>query len=255
LKLENEFTVPAGIDEAWSVLLDVERVAPCLPGAAVEPGEGEDGVYNGTMTVKIGPITARYKGTVRVLEADEANRRAVMRAQAKDARGQGTAAATITSTMEEAPDGTRVKVVTDMRVTGPAAQFGRGVMQDVSAKMMRQFADCLAQEMGGPAPAAAETWTAAAGDEPSGGPAAGGEPSTAAAGNGDVAPAEPATAGTPAAEPVAAGGGAPAEPPRPRPTPEVLDLADAGREAVLKRAAPVVGAALLLLILLRIIRR
>ena len=260
MKLENEFTVPAGIDAAWAVLLDVERVAPCLPGAAVEPGTDEEGSYNGTMTVKIGPITARYKGTVRVLEADEANRRAVMRAQAKDARGQGTAAATITSSMEEAPDGTRVKVVTDMRVTGPAAQFGRGVMQDVSAKMMRQFADCLAQEMGGPAPAAAETWTAAAGDEPSGGPAAGGEPSTAAAGNGDVAPAEPATAGTPAAEPAepaapAAGGGAPAEPPRPRPTPEVLDLADAGREAVLKRAAPVVGAALLLLILLRIIRR
>src|SRR5919206_1551819 len=157
MKLENEFTVPGGIDAAWAVLLDVERVAPCLPGAAVEPGTGEEGSYNGTMTVKIGRITAGYKGTVRVLEADEANRRAVMRAQAKDARGQGTAAATITSTMEEAPDGTRVTVVTDMRVTGPAAQFGRGVMQDVSAKLMTRFADCLAQEMSGPEPAAAAT--------------------------------------------------------------------------------------------------
>jgi uncharacterized protein len=276
LKLENEFTVPAGIDEAWSVLLDVERVAPCLPGAAVEPG-GDDGSFNGTMTVKIGPITARYKGTVRILEADEASRRAVMRAQAKDARGQGTAAATITSTMEEAPDGTRVKVVTDMRVTGPAAQFGRGVMQDVSAKMMRQFADCLAQEMSGPEPAAAggETWSAAAtADVPSGGPAAGGEP--APAGDAAAAAAEPAQAAAEAAAaraepaqaaasvgtgagPAAAGGdGAPAgeaAPPRPRPTPEFLDLADASREAVLKRAAPVVGAAVLLLILLRIIRR
>src|SRR3569623_1144292 len=109
MKLENEFTVPAGIDDAWAVLLDVERVAPCLPGAAVEPAAGEDGEYNGTMTVKIGPITARYKGTVRILEADQANRRAVMRAQAKDARGQGTAAATITTTKHEAPAGTREK--------------------------------------------------------------------------------------------------------------------------------------------------
>src|SRR3954451_23745985 len=167
MKLENDFTVPASIDEAWAVLLDVERVAPCLPGAAVEPGGGDDGEYNGTMTVKTGPITARSKGTVKIQEADEAARRAVMRAQAKDARGQGTAAATITSTMEEAAQGTKVKVVTDMRVTGPAAQFGRGVMQDVSAKMMRQFADCLAREMSGPAP----------------------ETRSAAGGNGDVAPA------------------------------------------------------------------
>jgi carbon monoxide dehydrogenase subunit G len=261
LKLENEFTVPAGIDDAWSVLLDVERVAPCLPGAAVEPGAGEDGAYNGTMTVKIGPITARYKGTVRVLEADEANRRAVMRAQAKDARGQGTAAATITSTMDETSDGTHVKVVTDMRVTGPAAQFGRGVMQDVSAKMMRQFADCLAREMSGPTPAAADTWSAAGGNgdavaaEPAAtAPSAGGEVLTAGGG--------PAEETTPSAggEVLAGGGtesvaGEPAPAPRPRPTPEVLDLADAGREAVLKRAAPVVGAALVLLILLRIIRR
>jgi len=244
MKLENEFTVPASIDQAWAVLLDVPRVAPCLPGATVEDGQGEEGEYKGQMKIKIGPITASYKGTVKIQEADEAAHRVAMRAQAKDARGQGTAAATITSSMEEVADGTRVKVETDMRVTGPAAQFGRGVMQDVSAKMMRQFADCLAQEMSGPAKA---TWSEAAGDEPSGGPAAGGEPAaaTAAAGNGDVAPAE----APPAPEPAAA------EPPRPRPTPEVLDLADASREAVLKRAAPAVGAMLVLLILLRIIRR
>jgi uncharacterized protein len=274
MQLENEFTVPAPIHEAWAVLLDVERVAPCLPGAVVERGTDEEDTYNGTMTVKIGPITARYKGTVRILEADEANRRAVMRAQAKDARGQGTAAATITSTMEEGADGTRVKVVTDMRITGPAAQFGRGVMQDVSAKMMRQFADCLAREMSGPAPA--DTWSAAAGEEP----AAAGEPAVAASGNGDVAPAQttPSAGGevlaggggpgeetAPTAggevlagggtESVAAGASGPEPVARPRPTPEVLDLADASREAVLKRAAPVLGAALLLLILLRIVRR
>jgi carbon monoxide dehydrogenase subunit G len=246
MKLENEFTVPAPIDEAWAVLLDVERVAPCLPGAAVEPG-GDDGEFNGTMTVKIGPITARYKGTVKIQEADEASRRAVMRAQAKDARGQGTAAATITSTMEEATDGTKVKVVTDMRVTGPAAQFGRGVMQDVSAKMMRQFAECLASEMSGTKDDGG-TWSGAA-EETAAAPA---EPATSENGAGSEA-AAPETA---AAESKAPGEkpGAEAKP-RPRPTPEVLDLADASRDAVLKRAAPVVGGMIVLYILLRLIRR
>ena len=147
MKLENEFTVPASIDQAWAVLLDVPRVAPCLPGATVEPGGGEDGVFKGAMKIKIGPITASYKGTVKIEETDEAAHRVAMKAQAKDARGQGTAAATITSTMEEVADGTKVHVVTDMRVTGPAASFGRGVMQDVSAKLMGRFADCLAEEM------------------------------------------------------------------------------------------------------------
>ncbi len=146
MKLENEFTVPASIDDAWAVLLDVPRVAPCLPGATVEEGN-DDGEYKGQMKVKIGPITASYKGTVKIEEADEAAHRVAMRAQAKDARGQGTAAATITSTMEEVEDGTKINVVTDMRITGPAAQFGRGVMQDVSAKMMSRFADCLAEQM------------------------------------------------------------------------------------------------------------
>src|SRR3954464_919850 len=147
MKLENEFTVPASIDEAWAFLLDVPRVAPCLPGAAVEEGGGEDGEYQGTMKIKIGPITASYKGTVKIEEADESAHRVAMKAQAKDARGQGSAAATIPSTMEETADGTKVHVTTDMRVTGPAASFGRGVMQDVSAKLMGRFADCLAEQM------------------------------------------------------------------------------------------------------------
>src|SRR3954470_9043984 len=146
MKLENEFTVPASIDEAWTLLLDVPRVATCLPGATVEEG-GDDGEYQGQMKIKIGPITASYKGTVKIQEADEAAHTVAMRAQAKDARGQGTAAATITSTMEEVADGTKITVVTDMRVTGPAAQFGRGVMQDVSAKLMTRFAECLAEQM------------------------------------------------------------------------------------------------------------
>jgi len=231
MKLENEFTVPAPIEQAWGVLLDVERVAPCLPGAKVESA-GETGEYAGTMTIKIGPITSRYKGTVKIESADEAARVAVMRAQAKDARGQGTAAATITSSMEEAPDGTRVRVETDMRVTGPAAQFGRGVMQDVSAKLMRRFAECLASEMSA-APAGVD------GAAPETGP--------------EVEPEPEAAGAQPAPEPSAPGNGGPQE--SERRTPEVLDLGEASREAVLKRALPVVGVLVALLVLFRLTRR
>jgi uncharacterized protein len=224
MKLENEFTVPAPVEQAWQVLLDVERVAPCLPGAALEGAEGD--AYRGTMKIKIGPITTSYSGTVKIEEADEAAHRAVMRAQARDSRGQGTAAATITSTMEAVDGGTRVHVETDMRVTGPAAQFGRGVMQDVSAKLMGRFADCLAEEMAG----AAATGVTAHED------VAGGrlEPPPGPAGDSAEAAARPQ----------------PAE----RRAEEVLDLGEASREAVLKRVVPV-AAAMGLLILLLGIRR
>jgi carbon monoxide dehydrogenase subunit G len=216
MKLENEFTVPAPVERAWEVLLDLDRVAPCLPGAAIEGSDGDQ--HTGTMTIKIGPITARYKGTVKIEEADEQARRAVMRAQARDSRGQGTAAATITSTMEEVEGGTRVHVATDMRVTGPAAQFGRGVMQDVSAKLMGRFADCLAEEMAGAEPA----------------------PAAAPAGAHTVGPQRPAATPPPgpAGDSAEAAAAEPA-PPAARRTEEVLDLGEASREAMLKRLGPV----------------
>jgi uncharacterized protein len=220
MKLENEFTVPAPVEQAWEVLLDVGRVAPCLPGASIEGSDGDE--HRGTMTIKIGPITTRYSGTVKIEEADETARRAVMRAQARDSRGQGTAAATITSSMETVEGGTRVHVETDMRVTGPAAQFGRGVMQDVSAKLMGRFADCLAAEMGG-APAEPSRETVGPRN-----PAA--QPPPGPAGDSAEAAAQPAQ----------------------RPTEEVLDLGEASREAVIKRLAPVAaGMALLVLLLWR----
>jgi carbon monoxide dehydrogenase subunit G len=222
MKLENEFTVPAPLEQAWAVLLDIERVAPCLPGAQVVPG-GDGGEYTGTMTIKIGPITSRYKGSVKIEQADEAARVAVMRAQAKDARGQGTAAATITSSMLETPEGTRVRVETDMRVTGPAAQFGRGVMQDVSAKLMRRFAECLASEMSA-TPAQPE----AVAPEP--------EPVAAAPSNGDAPPPTPRVEAE-------------------RRAPEVLDLGEASRGAILKRALPLLGGVIALVVAFRLIRR
>jgi carbon monoxide dehydrogenase subunit G len=255
MKLENEFTVPASVDEAWAVLLDVPRVAPCLPGAAIEEGEGEDGSYNGTMTIKIGPITARYKGTVSIQEADVAHHTVSMRAQAKDARGQGTAAATITSSMEETADGTKIHVTTDMRVTGPAAQFGRGVMQDVSAKLMGRFADCLAEEMRSDGAPAAEA-PAAEASAPA--PASTGDTPSATT---EVTPegVAGASSGTSTAEPEktvpSASSGSSSATGTPRPTPDVLDLGEASRDAVLKRALPVVGAVVGLLILIRLIRR
>ena len=257
MQLENEFTVPASIDQAWAVLLDVPRVAPCLPGATVEDGGGDEGEYKGQMKIKIGPITASYKGTVKIQEADEAAHRVAMRAQAKDARGQGTAAATITSTMEEVADGTKITVVTDMRVTGPAAQFGRGVMQDVSAKLMTRFAECLAEQMqaspdvettdeaAAEAPAEAETETAA--------PTA--ESTDASTTVEDGVPG--ASSGVSSAEtkevPSASSGQSSAT--TARPTDDVLDLGEASRDAVLKRALPVIGGVVALLILLRLIRR
>ncbi len=235
MKLENEFTVPGPVERAWEILLDLDRVAPCLPGAAIEGSEGDE--HTGTMTVKIGPITARYKGTVKIEEADDQARRAVMRAQARDSRGQGTAAATITSTMEEVEGGTRVHVETDMRVTGPAAQFGRGVMQDVSAKLMDRFADCLAEEMT---------------DSPAAEPAAPAEP---AADADTVGPRSPAAAPPPGPAGDSAEAAAAEPAPPPRRTEEVLDLGEASRDALLKRLGPVALGLVVLVLVVRLRRR
>ena len=147
MKLHNEFTVPVGVEQAWEVLLDLERVAPCLPGAALEGAVGPE--FKGHMTIKLGPVRSRYEGTVRIEQADAEAHRAVMRAQARDDRGGGTAAATISTEMRAVGEGTRVAVETDIQISGPAAQFGRGVMQDVSSKLIGRFADCLAEEMAG----------------------------------------------------------------------------------------------------------
>ena len=147
MKLNNEFTVDVPVDDVWNVLLDLERITPCLPGASLteETGERE---YDGAMKVKLGPVTQQYKGTVKIQEADESAHRAVLRADGKDARGQGTASATITSTLhDEGNNSTRVSVETDMQITGRAAQFGQGIQQQISEKLLGRFADCLEEEI------------------------------------------------------------------------------------------------------------
>jgi carbon monoxide dehydrogenase subunit G len=141
MKLDHDFGVDADLDTAWRVLLDLERIAPCMPGAQLQEVEGDE--YRGTVKVKVGPITAQYKGVARVVEADEAARRVVIQAEGRDTRGQGNASATITASLAGDGGGTRVRVDTDLNVTGKVAQFGRGVMADVSTKLLGQFVDCL----------------------------------------------------------------------------------------------------------------
>ncbi|MEC9203664.1 MAG: SRPBCC family protein [Actinomycetota bacterium] len=143
MELINEFEVDAPLDVVWSVLTDVERIAPCLPGAQLQEVEGDE--YRGVVKVKVGPITAQYKGAASFVEKDDSGYRAVLRAEGRDTRGTGNAAADITAEMAPTATGTLVTVTTDLKVTGKVAQFGRGVMADVSKKLMGQFADNLSE--------------------------------------------------------------------------------------------------------------
>jgi carbon monoxide dehydrogenase subunit G len=182
LKLQNEFTVAAPLEKTWETLLDIARVARCMPGAAIEPG-GEDGVYRGTMKMKLGPMNVAYKGTAKLADVDTDAHVCVLDIKAKEQRGQGTASATITNRLTDEGARTKVVVETDLAITGRQAQFGRGIMEDVSAKMLADFAQRLEREvLAGPAA-----------DVPEGVPA--------------TAPGPEAPAPTAAASPVVASGG------------------------------------------------
>lgn len=277
MKINNQFTVSAPIEDAWNTMLDLKKIAPCLPGAAIQE-EKADGEYNGTMKVKIGPITASYKGTVKFEEADESNHRAVLQATGRDARGQGTASATIISTLQEEGANTKVNVETDMKLTGRAAQFGRGIAQDVATKMLNQFAACLEREISGSGAGVTEAASAA---EPASGngsvgttsdspapPAAGAggtagriisseDPVTAAGGTLEgavVSGSSEAAAGAPntsTEQPTTQGasGRGPAE------EPEAFDLGAASQGAILKRLVPVLAGAGVLVVLVWLFRR
>ena len=276
MKINNEFTVGVPAEQAWDIMLDLERIASCVPGAGIQESR-DDGEYAGTMKVKIGPITANYKGTVKIEEANEENRRAVLKATGRDARGQGTASATIVSTLQEEGEGTRVNVKTDMRLTGRAAQFGRGIAQDVATKMLGQFAGCLERKIGGSQEeaAASSAMTETSGDVDgaasqetdsempiagvtegtSGRVISSEDPSVMAGGTvegvviSEGAPGAATSAEQPRAE----------QAPRREPEePEAFDLGAASQEAVLKRvkqAAPVAAAVWALVVLWLILRR
>jgi carbon monoxide dehydrogenase subunit G len=238
MQLEHEFEVPVPVEQAWDVLLDVERIAPCMPGATVESFDGE--VVTGKVKVKVGPIQVTYSGTARFKEKDEAGRRVVIDASGKEARGSGTANATIVGTLHAQGSSTKVTVATDLAITGKPAQFGRGVMVEVGNKLLGQFATCLAAEIGG-GPAAAA-------------------PSAAAPG----APAAAAPAGAGAAEAargISAATGAPeaaattAPPPLRRvPESEPIDLLQTAGVPVLKRLLPLVAGVVVLVVVWRLLR-
>jgi uncharacterized protein len=148
MKLEQSFEVQAPIDRVWEALNDLERVAPCLPGAAIERHD-EEGVYHGSFQVKLGPTTAAYRGTIRIEDADAASHTATMQAKGTDKRGQGGASAKIVSHLVEVEGGTRVDVVNDFSITGRLARFGRsGMIQDISTRLMHDFATCLQSRLG-----------------------------------------------------------------------------------------------------------
>lgn len=252
MELINTFDVSVPVEEAWAVLTDVERIAPCLPGAQLQEVEGEE--YRGVVKVKVGPITAQYKGKATFAELDEANRRAVLDASGRDTRGQGNANATITALLTEADGGTHVEVTTDLTVTGKVAQFGRGVLADVSAKLLTQFVENLEStvlvDVAGEG-SAVEAIEAPA-DEAV--PAAEVAAAEAAAGVVDQQAAVAAEA-----ESEAAGGRGAAAPTTLRridsPEPEAIDLLEHAGSPVLKRLLPVLGVAIVVLVLWRILRR
>ena len=165
MKLEQSFDVAAPIEQVWHALNDLERVAPCLPGATITDHD-EDGTYHGTFQVKLGPTTAASRGTIKIESADESTHTATLKARGTDKRGQGGASASIVNKLSEQDGGTRVEAITDFSITGRLARFGRGgMMEDISNRLMRDFATCLSSRL-------ADAPTAPSGEEVTTGKAA-----------------------------------------------------------------------------------
>lgn len=158
--IENEFTVGADIDTVWRELLDMEGVASCLPGATIT-GTGEENVYDGSMRLKIGPMRVEYRGRATLSEVDDANHTAVISLSAREAKGQGEAMATIRNRLETVEGGTKVSAETDLHITGPQAQFGRGVIEDVGKRVLGEFSQRLEERIAG-------SGSSAGSDEPAG---------------------------------------------------------------------------------------
>ena len=205
MKLEQSFEVDAPVEQVWTALIDLEKVAPCLPGAAITSHD-DDGTYHGEFQVKLGPTTASYRGTIRIESADAETHTATLAARGSDKRGQGGASATIVNTLHATDGGgTRVDAATDFTITGRLASFGRGGMiKDISNRLLRDFAACLQQRL------AAEPAGALTGDEAaaSAGAAAAAEPEAAPDAPAQAAPSTPPPAAetppapAPAAKPV-----------------------------------------------------
>lgn len=247
-KLLNEFTVHRPIAETWKVLTNVELIAPCMPGAALEEIEGD--VFRGVVKIKLGAISTAFKGQANFVERDDTAHRAVLKGEGRDTTGKGNASALITAQLESIDDATTKCVVeTDLHITGKVAQFGRGIMGDVSKKLMNQFATNLntmldQQPAATTAASAASAGNGATADAPA--EAVGAE---RASSNGSAVTDAPAATATPAAEPslgVRKINGPAAAP---------IELSDVAGSAILKRLLPLVGGLVLLWIVVRRLSR
>jgi hypothetical protein len=245
-QLVNEFTVNRPIEEAWPVICDVERIAPCMPGAQLEEIEGD--VYRGVVKVKLGAVSTQFKGQAQFVERDDASHRATLRAEGRDTGGRGNAAADITAVAESlSPTSTKCTVTTDLHITGKVAQFGRGIMGDVSKKLMEQFSanlntmlDNTALDNTGHDNATPDMTGSDAPPQPADAPSdpgtvgAAGQPGAASAGNG-----------------AAGASGAPTKRVISGPATEPIDVAGMAGPALLKRIGPVVLGLLIVFLLLR----
>jgi uncharacterized protein len=242
MRIEDDFRVALPIEEAWKLLLDVERIAPCMPGAQLQEIEGDE--FRGIVKVKVGPITAQYKGAARITKADEGARQIVIDASGRDTRGQGNASAEVTIDMVDDDGGTKVALVTELNITGKVAQFGRGMMAEVSAKLLKQFVENLEKDvLSGGAPEAPAV--------PPAEPAVAEAPTAAEAPAPGVTVTETSATSSASAAPSAPSSGVrkvdskPAEP---------VDLVAVSGSSVAKRVAPILGGLVVLLVLRRFFR-
>lgn len=238
MELTHTFTVPTSVDDAWALFMDLERVGGCFPGATVT--EVNDDGFSGTVKVKLGPIALLYTGSGSFVQRDDVAHHAVIEAKGKDKRGNGTAGATVTIQLTGAEGGTKADVVTDLAVTGKPAQFGRGVMQDVSDKLLMQFVACIETQLAGPEAAPAAAPEAEAAEAPAQ-PAPAGAPASFVETGSDVLAADTGRPSEGAPSPAVAAPPAAAAPP-PRRVPEeveeeALDLGSAVMPVLIQRYA------------------
>lgn len=233
MELEHRFTVPTPVADTWEAFNDLERIAPCFPGASLTSVEGDD--FAGSVKVRLGPISLLYNGTGRFVERDESARRAVIEAKGKDKRGNGTASATIRAQLTPDGDQTAVEVATDLSITGKPAQFGRGIIQDVSDKLLGQFVACLEQNLGATSEPAAGSDESAAASAPA-------ESTSADSSTSAESSTVDRTASTHRATPSSTSGG------------ELNLLTTVGPALAKRYAAPAIGVLLLLLLLRKLLR-
>jgi carbon monoxide dehydrogenase subunit G len=222
VQLDNEFTVSVPIEQAWAVLTDLELIAPCMPGAQLTGVN--DGVYTGKVKIKVGPVTAEYAGTAQFMAKDDAAHRAVIDARGRDSRGQGNATAVISAQLQSQGTSTVVTVHTDLSIAGRIAQFGSGMIKEVSARLLTQFVQCLEQKLN----------------------ASGAEPAAADG----AAPAPAGTAATSATNAASATSPASASP-----EPAALNLMSVARGAIYKRVLPFAAAIVIVVVIILLVVR